>query len=161
MRHALALSSVVLAALALTAACAETPSHGMQPDPATGYAVETTGAQVVGVDQPSTTNAPAPTGDAIAMRLAAEICTREVRCHAAAGNPPARGTEECWQASLDRTRRELGRWRCSPAGMRARAEECLASIGNEPCDHDLGRRRSLCASNLACGYDSILPPSAP
>jgi len=161
MRHALALSSVVLAALALTPACAETPSHGMQPDPGGGYTVATTGAEVVSIDQPSATNAPAPPEDTIAMRLAAEICTREVRCHAAAGNPPARGAEECWNASLDRTRRELGRWRCSPAGARARAEECLAAIGNEPCDHDLGRRRSLCASNLACGYDSILPPSAP
>lgn len=161
MRHALALSSVVLTALALTPACAETPSRGMQPDPGTGYALETTGADVVARDDPNATNAIEPNDETIATRLAAQICDREVRCHAAAQTPPTRSAEDCWLASLSRARSELGRWRCSPAGARARAEECLAAIGGEPCEHDLGRQRSLCASNVACGYDSILPPSAP
>jgi len=157
MRHALALSSIAMTALALTAACAETPSRGMQPDPGTGYAVQTTGAEIVGRDDPSMTGAIAPSDDAIAMRLAAEICDREVRCHAADGTPPTRSADECWQASLSRTQRELNLWRCSPAGARARAKDCLATIGHEPCEHDLGRRGSLCASNAACAAD--LPPS--
>ncbi len=161
MRHALAISSVVLTALALAPACAETPNHAMQPDPGTGYAVETTGAEIVGRDNPNATGDVEQSDDAIAMRLAAEICDREARCHIGEPNATTRSAQDCWNASLARTRRELGLWRCSPAGARARAKECAASIKSESCEFDLGRRRSLCASNVGCGYDAILPPSAP
>jgi hypothetical protein len=133
----------------------------MQPDPGTGYTLQTTGADVVALDSPSSTNAIAPSDDVIAMKLAAEICDREVRCHAADGTAPTRSADDCWHANLSRAKRELGLWRCSPGGARARAKDCVASISGEPCQHDLDRQRSLCASNLACGRDSILGPSAP
>jgi hypothetical protein len=148
--------------LALTASCAENPSRGMQPDPGTGYAVETTGAVVVGRDNPSSTGAYAPSDDYVSARLAAQICDREARCHAASGGAsPARSADACWKASLQRAHRELDSWQCSPAGARARAEQCLAAIGNEPCEHDVLGRRMLCASNAACGADFTQTPSTP
>lgn len=161
MRHALALSSVVLTTLALTGACAETPNRGMQPDPGTGYTVQTTGAEIVGRDDPNATGGIEQSEDVISMRLAAEICDREVRCHSGEGTPTTRSADDCWHASLARTRRELGLWRCSPAGARARAKDCVASLRNEPCEHDLERTRSLCTSNVACGADSTLPAPRP
>jgi hypothetical protein len=160
LRHALALSSTASITLALAASCAETPNHAMQPDPGTGYTVETTGADVVARDAPSSSSTIPPTGESIAERLAAQLCDREVRCHAAAGTPPSRSADECWRASLGRARSELLSWRCTPGGARARAEECLASIGSEACEYDVGRKRYLCASNAACGADATLPPSA-
>ena len=160
MRHALALPSTALITLALAASCAETPSRGMQPDPGTGYTVQTTGAEIVGRDDPRSTNPTETSDETIASRLAAQLCDREVRCHAAAGTAPARSADDCWRANLGRTRSELGAWRCSPAGARARAKDCLASIGNEPCEHDVGRASLLCASNVACGADAMLPPNA-
>lgn len=160
MRHALALTSTALTALALAASCAENPGRGMQPDPGTGYTVQTTGAEIVGRDNPSMTNAGALDDDSIAMRLAAEICDREVRCHAAAGTPAPRSPNACWQESLSRTRRELSAWQCSPAAGRARAKDCLASIGHESCEHDLGRSAALCGSNSGCGEDRLPPPGS-
>lgn len=162
MRHALALSSTALTVLVLSSACAETPNPRMQPDPGTGYTVQTTGAVVVGRDNPSSTGEAAASDDDISARLAAQICDREIRCHAASGGTaPARSADDCWQASLQRTRHELGAWRCSPAGARARAKDCLAAIGTEPCEHDINRQAFLCASNPQCGAESTLSPSAP
>jgi hypothetical protein len=162
MRHALALSFAALAALTLAPACAENPNSRMQPDPGTGYAVETTGAQIVGRDVPSATTAVAPSDDDIAARLAAQICDREIRCHVATGGRvKARSADDCWRASLQRAHRELDSWRCSPAGARARAEECLAAIGHEQCEHSVQKQRFLCASNAACGADAMQTPSTP
>jgi hypothetical protein len=94
MRHALALSSVVLMTLALTSACAETPNRGMQPDPGTGYTVETTGAELVGRDDPKATGGIEESEDVLSMRLAAEICDREVRCHTGEAAPTTRSADE-------------------------------------------------------------------
>jgi hypothetical protein len=136
----------------LTAACARSTDPNMQPNPGTGYTVETTGADIVGLDNPRSTGMFEASDEVIATRLAAEICDREVRCYASTLT-----ALQCRQGKLGRTRRELSEWRCSPAAMRARAERCLASIGNEPCELDLASRRSLCASNVACEADVPLP----
>ena len=160
MRHALALPSTALITLTLAASCAETPSRGMQPDPGTGYTVQTTGAQIVGRDDPSSSDSITPTGEVVAERLAAQLCAREVRCHAAASTAAPRSADDCWRANLGRMRQELSGWRCSPAAARARAEECLASIGGEPCDYDVSRARSLCTSNAACEADGVRPAGA-
>jgi hypothetical protein len=160
MRHALALALTAPTALALMASCAESSSAPMQPDPGTGYTVTTTGADVVGVDVPSSTNVLEPSNDMTAARLAAQICDREVRCHALPPSAPPRSAQACWRESLGRAKRELDAWRCSPAGARARAEACLAAIGNEPCEYDLARHASLCASNSACGRDVPPPPGS-
>jgi hypothetical protein len=146
MRHVLVVSSAVLA---LTAACAQhSTDRDMQPNPGTGYTVTTTGAEIVGRDNPGAVEATPASIDDVATRMADQICDREVRCHAG-----KRSGGDCRRANLDRTKAELYSWRCSPAAMRARAERCLASVGAEPCELNLASRGSLCASNAACAAD--------
>jgi hypothetical protein len=147
MRHALAIAGT---ALVVTAACVrDYPDPKTQPNPGTGYSVAITGAQVVGRDNPYGSDDSRELMDAVARRLAAEMCDREARCHAV-----TRTAEECWNANLEQARLEVGAWRCSPAAMRARVEKCLSSIGAEPCDHVLGARGVMCARNVACEADA-------
>jgi hypothetical protein len=160
MRHALA---ILVTALVVTSACArEYPDRNMQPDPGTGYAVTTTGAQVIGRDDPyaTTMDERRPLMDGVARRLATAMCDREARCHGAAINQTTvtRTAEECWNANLGHAQNEIGAWRCSPAAMRARVERCLASVGTEPCEHVLGAGGAICARNAGCEFDV---PSAP
>jgi|GEM_PF-2784806 len=147
MRSALALAGT---ALVLTAACAQNfkSDRDMQPNPGTGYTVYTTGADLVGRDDPNAVEGRPAQIDDVAGRLASQICERESRCHSG-----KRSAADCRQANLGRARTELHSWNCSPAATRARAEECLASIGAEPCELDFASRATLCASNAACGSD--------
>jgi hypothetical protein len=150
MRHALALAST---ALVVTTACAQHPGRDMQPDPGTGYAVTTTGAQVGRDNIYTDDRGPPPMMDSVARRLATAMCDREARCHSV-----SRTAAECWNANLQHAQNEIASWRCSPAAMRARTERCLASVGAEPCDHVLGASGTMCARNAGCEFDV---PSAP
>lgn len=147
MRHLL--GSLALVGV-VASACAHNQAYDrdMQPELGRGYTLETTGA-VIGRDDPSATD-PDVSIDTVATRLAAQICDREVRCHA-----NGRSIDDCRRQNLDRARVELHAWRCSPAAIRARAEECLASVGSEPCDLDLASRASFCGTNAACASDDF------
>jgi hypothetical protein len=142
MRHAHVIA-FAFSATAVVMACSH-DERDLQPSPGTGYVVETTGA-VVAVDQPSRTNEPDQSLDQAAARLAGQICAREVLCH---DNPDA--VERCMTGYLDRARRELGGWRCSPAASRSREKQCLATIRTEPCGVDFSIRGRLCRGNDEC-----------
>jgi hypothetical protein len=149
MRHAHALSLTLaggaLAVTILCGACAQNSRHGkMQPDPNEGYTLQTTGAEV-GRDDPFVANEPPTTVAQASARLAGQICAREVRCHADAAR-----AGDCMHRYLDRVHSELGNWNCSPAGWRARAKDCLATVGSEPCGVDLASQRSICGGNPDC-----------
>lgn len=145
LRHALA---ATCATVALMSACSRygQADPDMQPSAGVGYTVQTTGA-AIGVDAPYATDGRGSTidFDVIAAKLAEEICAREVRCQKIRGS-----FEGCVRAGYGRAKRELSAGTCSPAAARARAEECLASVGIEPCELDLLSRPTLCGSNVAC-----------
>jgi hypothetical protein len=161
MRHAhalaLTLTGGALAITVICSACAQNSRHGaMQPDPGQGYTVQTTGAEV-GRDDPLNASEPPVTVDQASVRLAGQICAREVRCH---GDATQAG--DCMHRYLDRVHSELASWTCSPAGWRARTKECLATVGTEPCGIDLASQRNLCGGNEDCptAPARLIPPGA-
>jgi hypothetical protein len=150
MRHALALAC---AALAVTLSCARN-----RPDTATaspGAPVRTT-AGTVRADA-GAADEPDITLDDAATRLASQFCAREVICH---------GTHEvvepCMAKHLPRARVELAHWQCSPAAVRSRLKECLATIRDEPCGSSLAARPRYCEPNEKCPDPDamLIPPGA-
>ncbi|MDB4937589.1 MAG: hypothetical protein JWP87_4561 [Labilithrix sp.] len=158
--HALALSLLggALAVTVLCGACAQTNQHGkMQPDPGEGYTLQTTGAEVGRDDPAQGASEPNLTVEQAAVRLAGQICAREVRCH---GDASLAG--DCMHRYVGRMHAELASWTCPPAGWRARAKECLATVGTEPCTFDLAMRGRICESNDECPPvgRGLIPPGA-
>lgn len=127
---------------------------------ACGYGYEMRSTAITGA--PMLTSGPAvgepelsrTIGD-LSQRLATEVCRRELLC----GN----GTVDasCVNDTVERARRELTSWNCSPAATRARVEECLAGIDEESCELDLSTRARLCRANDACGVTAeLISPGA-
>ncbi|MBX3189133.1 MAG: hypothetical protein KF819_19075 [Labilithrix sp.] len=88
---------------------------------------------------------PEPSVKALSTRLAAEVCDHESRCGRAADIP------QCIQLLEVRAHEEMADWECPPAARRARVEECLATIGTEPCLIDLAHAPApMCRANVAC-----------
>ena len=137
----------VCVVLAASAACARhaTVDPNRPLNRAQTSNVQTTAAEVMSTYDPRTEADRTGVND-LAQRMAAQICDREVRCHAAGSRTP----EECRRANIDRSRTELEQWRCSPDTTAAHTERCLASIQAQPCDVDFDHLSALCPSELSC-----------
>jgi len=57
---------------------------------------------------------------------------------------------------------EVVTWPCSPAAIRSRAKECLASLNAEPCEMNLATKPALCLPSPACPEPSasLVPTGA-
>jgi hypothetical protein len=114
----------------------------------TGAPMITSGPAVGEPELPRTLSA---TSEAIAL----EVCKHENHCGRAS-------VPSCVNATVPRARRELKRWVCEPAAIRARFEECLAGFNELSCEVDLIRtqKRPLCPPNIACGDVAahLIPP---
>lgn len=152
MRHALALACGVLA---VTLSCARHRQDTSASANAPGAAVYTT-AGAVQADA-SAADEPDITLEDAATRLASQFCAREVLCH---------GTHEvvepCMAKQFPRARVELAHWQCSPAAVRSRLKECLATIRDEPCGTNLAARPRYCEPNDKCPDPDamLIPPGA-
>ena len=145
--------ALVVVALLGIAACGRGPK---QPDPNDGYTLETTGA-AVGMDVPQQRAEPDATVGEVATRLAGQICEREARCH---GGGPV--SDQCMSVFSQIAALEVVTWPCSPAAIRSRAKECLASLNAEPCEMNLATKPALCLPSPACPEPraSLIPPGA-
>ena len=96
----------------------------------------------------------APTAkDAVAMRLADEICAREAACNHVGDGARYRSEEACLSDQGARAPAQLSRWACTPGQTDAGLEQCLAAIRSERCETDLARTDLLvaCRSVPICG----------
>jgi hypothetical protein len=145
--------ALVVVALLGIAACGRGPK---QPDPNEGYTLETTGA-AIGVDVPQQRAEPDATVGEVATRLASQICEREARCH---GGGPV--SDQCMSVFSHLAALEVVTWPCSPAAIRSRAKECLASLNAEPCEMNLATKPALCLPSPACPEPSasLVPTGA-
>jgi len=144
--------ALVVVALVGIAACGRGPK---QPDPNEGYTLETTGA-AVGLDVPHQRSEPDATVGEVATRLASQICEREARCHGGAVS------DQCMSVFSQVAALEVVTWPCSPAAIRSRAKECLASLNAEPCEMNLATKPALCLPSPACPESraTLIPPGA-
>jgi hypothetical protein len=96
--------------------------------------------------------------NATSQRVAQEVCKHEQRCGR------SDDVSACVDATVGRARDELMRWNCAPAAIRARFEECLAGVNDEPCLVDLRTEdRKLCPRpNVDCmDYAAQVTPPGP
>ncbi len=80
---------------------------------------------------------------AMSERLAFQLCLHEAECGRSQN-------QQCVDDTTAKARSELLSWRCDPASIRARAEECLASVRAESCSVDLTTRARVCPVNESC-----------
>lgn len=92
--------------------------------------------------------------DQVAMRLADEICAREVACNRVGPGRPYRTEEACMAEQGAAAPTQITRWSCVPAQTSAGFEECLAAIRSERCEMPLaGADRLLaCRGAQVCGH---------
>jgi hypothetical protein len=81
--------------------------------------------------------------NAMSERLAFQLCLHEAECGRSQN-------QQCVDDTTAKARSELMSWDCDPASIRARAEECLASVRAESCSVDLKARARVCPVNDAC-----------
>jgi hypothetical protein len=80
-------------------------------------------------------------------RLALAVCQHESYC--------GRTDKHCVDATVQQARQELSSWRCEPAAVRARFEECLVGFQSQSCDLNLRTdKQPYCAANAACTDDN-------
>jgi hypothetical protein len=130
------------AAMALLGGCAREPEHADTTTLTSG----TTPAGVKATD--------APLGDARPeLRLAAAICRREQACGRVGREWPYGDVATCVRGLGAYVGEQIASWDCSPAAARARFEECMTSIGEEPCTTivDRAERLPTCRANAVCG----------
>lgn len=104
----------------------------------------TTGAPMITSGPPAGETELSRTVESTAQRLAIEVCNHEAKCGRAE-------MEQCLGATVSRARAQLASWRCDPAGVRARFEECLAGIDEQPCGIRLESEPRWCPPNPVCG----------
>lgn len=91
--------------------------------------------------------------DAVGMRLADEICTRETACNHVGSDAAYRTLEACMADQGAKAPAQLSSWSCVPPQTSAGFEQCLAAIRGERCETTLGRADRLvaCRSDAVCG----------
>lgn len=91
--------------------------------------------------------------DDVALRLADEICAREVACGHIGDGARYRSEEACMADQGASAPTQISRWSCTPTQTQAGFEECLASIRSEHCETSLPRvdRLVACRSVAVCG----------
>jgi hypothetical protein len=96
---------------------------------------------------------PAPLEIRPDMRLATAVCDRESSCNLVGQGAIHDSMRDCIGRVSGRARAQLDAWTCSPAASRARYEECLASIAEEPCTTivDRAERVQVCQPTTECG----------
>lgn len=85
---------------------------------------------------------------AISTRIADEVCAHETRC----GRPQSAACADEAAAKADAA---LSRWHCDPAEIRARAEQCLATLPMESCELDLTARAAVCPDVVGCTHRDV------
>ena len=85
---------------------------------------------------------------AISTRIADEVCAHETRC----GRPQS---TECVDAAAAKADAALSRWHCDPAEIRARAEQCLATLRMVSCELDLTARAAVCPDVVGCTHRDV------
>ncbi|MDB4934002.1 MAG: hypothetical protein JWP87_974 [Labilithrix sp.] len=91
--------------------------------------------------------------DDAAMRLADEVCARELACNHIGDGARYRSEEACLADQGAQAPVQLSRWSCTPTQTQAGFEECLAAIRSEKCETALPRvdRLTACRSAAVCG----------
>lgn len=129
----------VLSSLAITAMMACGYGYEARTTTITGASMVTSGPEVGERELSRSLTA-------TSEQVATEICRHEQRC--------GRGDDvsACVDATVPRARAELMRWSCEPAAIRARLEECLAGLDEQPCVvRPTAQGRELCPRpNAAC-----------
>lgn len=90
--------------------------------------------------------------EASAMRLADEICNREVACSQIGVGARYPTVEACMSDQGTRAPARLAHWSCTPAATQGSFEQCLAAIRGEHCETKLASIDELgaCRSNAVC-----------
>ncbi len=88
-----------------------------------------------------------------AMRLADEICNREVACSQVGEGARYPTVETCMSDQGSRAPAQLARWSCMPSAAQGTFETCLAAIRSEHCESRLSSTDELsaCRSAAVCG----------
>jgi hypothetical protein len=91
--------------------------------------------------------------DAMALRLADEVCAREVACNHIGVDARYVSEEACLADQGARAPTQSARWSCQPTQSQTSVDECLAAIRNERCETTLTHIDYLvaCRSAAICG----------
>lgn len=91
--------------------------------------------------------------EAVALRLADELCGREAACNGIGDGAQYRTEEACLSDQGARAPAHTARWTCTPESRQGGFEECLAAIRGERCETRLVRPDQLdaCRSAAVCG----------
>lgn len=137
-RHNL-LSMLSVSAVLLVAACAHNDGAGTT----TVTSGSTSGVRVTNTRQ----------SDEPAMRLADEICARELSCNHIGPSARYRSEEACMAEQGAAAPSQVSRWDCEPTRSEAGFEQCLAAIRSERCETAMPRVETLvaCRSAAVCG----------
>lgn len=131
-----------VAVVVLGAACARQPGSSTT----TVTSGSTSAARVTG---------PRADADQASLRLADEICNREVACSQVGDGARYPTVEACMADQGTRTPAQLTHWSCAPSATQGSFETCLAAIRNEHCETKLSNIDALvaCRSNAVCGQE--------
>jgi hypothetical protein len=134
------LASFSATAVVLATACAHNDGAGTT----TVTSGSTSGVRVTNTRQ----------SDQPAMRLADEICARELACNHIGAGARYRSEEACMAEQGASAPTQVSRWECVPGQTQAGFEECLAAIRSERCETPLPRvdRLVACRSAAVCGH---------
>jgi hypothetical protein len=91
--------------------------------------------------------------DEAGLRLADEICNREVACSQIGDGTRYPTVEACMSDQGSRAPARLAHWSCTPSSTQASFETCLAAIRSEHCETKLANIDQLgaCRTNAVCG----------
>lgn len=91
--------------------------------------------------------------DQASLRLADEICNRQVACSQVGDGARYHTVEACMADQGTRTPGQLTHWSCTPSATQGSFETCLAAIRSEHCETKLSSIDELvaCRSNAVCG----------
>lgn len=91
--------------------------------------------------------------DQASLRLADEICNRQVACSQVGDGARYHTVEACMADQSTRTPAQLTHWSCTPSATQGTFEICLSAIRSEHCETKLSSIDELvaCRSNAVCG----------
>ncbi len=91
--------------------------------------------------------------DQASLRVADEICNRQVACGEVGDGASYHTVEACMADQATLTPAQLTRWSCKPSATEPSFETCLAAIRSEHCETKLSTIDALvaCRSNAVCG----------
>ena len=91
--------------------------------------------------------------DQASLRLADEICNRQVACSQVGDDARYHTVEACMADQGTRTPAQLTHWSCTPSMTQGTFDTCLTAIRNEHCETKLTSVDELvaCRSKAVCG----------